>query len=190
MTCYRVRILLLLPMVLSAACSNSTRQTVQDLESNKKEHAQQVVDQSSPVILSIIEESSLDMVNSISFSAGFEGVTIEDQDMDLIDQATIAFYGNLVNDPALIDAQTRLYGSSFTSDELQQIARFYATPAGQKLLSQNSRLSRSIRSAVQARMYEQMPQYMASLKSILKKPGVAEGLSHSGPQWAQTTKSN
>lgn len=153
------------------SCSDSaTRQTVIGLESQKREHAAFMVDQAKPAIRSIIEESAVELVNSLSFSLGFEGFNIEDQDMELIDEQTLAFYSNLLTDPAVVEAQTRLYESTFSAEELKAIANFYSTEPGQKLLKESSRLNRSVRSAVQSRMYEQMPQYMTALKIHLKAP--------------------
>ncbi|MDH4395098.1 MAG: DUF2059 domain-containing protein [Limnobacter sp.] len=141
-----------------------------------------MTDQSKPAIQSIIEESAVELVNSLSFSLGFEGFNIEDQDMEVIDEQTIAFYSNLLSDPAVVEAQTRLYESTFSAEELKAIANFYSTEPGQKLLKESSRLNRSVRSAVQSRMYEQMPQYMSALKVHLKAPhGVSRGVTLSNP---------
>lgn len=160
---------LVVVMCLSS-CSDTTRQTVSVLESQKHEHAELMVRQSRPAIQSVVEESAVELVNSLSFSLGFEGFNIEDQDMEVIDSQTLAFYSNLLTDPAVVEAQTRLYESTFSAEELKAIANFYSTEPGQKLLKEGSRLHRSIRSAVQSRMYEQMPQYMTVLKTHLKSP--------------------
>lgn len=160
-----------LAFVVLCACSDSaTLQTVIGLESKKREHAAFMVSQSKPAIQSIVDESAVELVNSLSFSLGFEGFNIEDQDMEMIDEQTLAFYSNLLADPAVVDAQTRLYESTFSAEELKAIANFYSTEPGQKLLKESSRINRSVRSAVQSRMYEQMPQYMAILKTHLKPP--------------------
>lgn len=173
---------------LSSCSDSATLQSIGLLESEKREHAELMVAQSKPAIQSVVEESAVELVNSLSFSLGFEGFNIEDQDMEVIDSQTLAFYSNLLTDPAVVEAQTRLYESTFSAEELKAIANFYSTEPGQKLLKESSRLNRSIRSAVQSRMYEQMPQYMAALKIHLKLP--SSGVPVGGtPQAVQVTNS-
>lgn len=175
-------------LVVLCSCSDSAiNQTVISIGSQKREHAVFMTDQAKPAIQSIVEESSVELVNSLSFSLGFEGFNIEDQDMEVIDEQTIAFYSNLLTDPAVVEAQTRLYESTFSAEELKVIANFYSTEPGQKLLKESSRLNRSVRSAVQSRMYEQMPQYMSALKIHLKEP---LGQPIALPQAVQATSSN
>ncbi len=43
--------------------------------------------------------------------------------------------------PYLLDGVTRIYATSFTADELHQLARFAATPLGQKLATMAPRLA-------------------------------------------------
>jgi len=72
----------------------------------------------------------------------------------------------------LFNQLARIYASSFTQDELQQIVTFYETPAGQKLASSAFNINRDAGKVMQLYAYNFGTEFVSKVRAELKAEGI------------------
>jgi len=81
--------------------------------------------------------------------------------------------GDFMSDPALVDemleASIPLYARTYTVDEIHQIAAFYRTPVGAKMLATMPRVSAELMQNTQGMMTKRMGALMQRMMKILEE---------------------
>ena len=71
----------------------------------------------------------------------------------------------------LFNQFARVYATTFTQDELQQIVNFYSSPAGQKLASSAQAVNLSIRDVMSVYTYNFGTEFVTKVRAELKAEG-------------------
>lgn len=71
----------------------------------------------------------------------------------------------------LFNQFARVYATTFTQDELQQIVTFYETPAGQKLASSALEVNKGISAVMQVYTYNFGTEFVTKVRAELKAEG-------------------
>ena len=75
----------------------------------------------------------------------------------------------------LFNQFARVYATTFTQDELQQIVTFYSSPAGVKLASSAQSINLGIRQVMQVYTYNFGTEFVTKVRAELKAEGVTLG---------------
>lgn len=85
-------------------------------------------------------------------------------------ESTLTFYKDKKGD--LFDQIARLYALTFSTEELQQISDFYASPVGQKLSQANAEINPAIVSLVRVFTDNLNREFFAKVRAELKAAGI------------------
>jgi hypothetical protein len=85
-------------------------------------------------------------------------------------EGTLSFYKDKKGD--LFDQIARLYALTFSTEELQQISDFYASPVGQKLSQANAEINPAIQSLVRVFTDNLNQEFFAKVRAALKAEGI------------------
>lgn len=129
---------------------------------------QQMSKNMEPMMRSMLE-SAINSESSLSAKERKLALSKIDKQMPRINQIMAEF----MNDPSLVDEMMAqavpIYARNFTADEIRQIAAFYRTPVGAKMLAAMPKLASESMQASQKLMIERMQVVMHKLVGVLQE---------------------